>query len=159
MDKVYECILAFRPSSLSDSPNVRLRETPRKKFADERVLREPGAEFRWKLRGKSVNYEATFNNESNGRSSLGRHHHLSCLLFNSWASAGRFDYRGTNQPPMPYLPLAACTPSRTLSAHIDPFFALTHSCLAIFAILGACVLHRRRESDVKCHHIFTHKKN
>lgn len=52
------------------------------------ISRETGAEFRWKLRGKSVNYERTFNNESSGRSSLGRHHHLSCLLLNNRASAG-----------------------------------------------------------------------
>jgi len=70
---------------------VRLQETPKKfvtPLVGGMVSRETGAEFRWKLRGKSVNYEGTFNNESSGRSSLGRHHHLSCLLLNNRASAG-----------------------------------------------------------------------
>lgn len=66
--------------------------------------------FHWNLHGKSVNYERTFNNESNGRSSLGRHHHLSCLLLNGQASVCR-------RRCLPWVP----TPSKLTGAYSDTF--------------------------------------
>lgn len=62
-------------------------------------------------------------------------------------------------PVCPIYPLPVSTPFRTLSAHIDPFFALSHSCLAIFAILGASRLPLRRQREISSCLCIKRKRN
>lgn len=132
----------LQPSSLSDSSNVCLRETPRKKFAassdDRRVLWETGAapsSVENYVASPSIMKRPLIMKATEGVPSGGiTIFHAYCLTTECLQAVLPTAER-TN-PLCPICPLPVSTPSRTLSAHIDPFFALTHTCLAIFAILG-----------------------